>query len=103
MPTDDSFAITDAAKDAIKSLLREHKERSGKEAVPAIVWLDSNLNRHVEFESQPAIGMYDDRSKIENDIVTINGLDLVLAVADADKARFIGKTLDYQTNRFVVR
>ena len=67
------------------------------------MWIDSNLNRHIKLESHPAIGFYEDRSHIESDIVTINGLELVLAVADSDKARFIGKTLEYQNDRFVVR
>jgi len=103
MPTDDLFTITDAAKEAIRSLLRDYRDRFGREAVPAIMWVDSSLNQHLKFESHPAIGFYDERSEIESDIVTINRLELVLAVADSDKTRFIGKTLDYQNDRFVVK
>jgi hypothetical protein len=102
MPADAPFAITDQAKRRILLLSTECEARIGKGVIAAILWIDSNLNNGM-IESQPAIGFYDDRSAIEKDITIIDGLQIVIATSDEDKARFLGKTLDYENNRFLVR
>lgn len=96
------FAITDQARRRIDSLTREFEAKINKKAVVAVLWLDSALNRGL-LQSQPAIGFYDDRREIEADISIIDGLEIVLAVSEDDKVHFMGKTLDYDDSRFVIR
>ena len=101
MPADIPFAITDQAKQKILLLSAQYEAKIGKDVIAAILWIDSGLNNG-RIDSQPAIGFYDDRSAIEKDITIIDGLQIVLATSDQDKARFLGKTLDYGNNRFFV-
>jgi hypothetical protein len=96
------FSITKEATDKIRNLLKEHEGRHGITAVPAIVWVDSNLNNQIK-ESQPAIGFYSNRSEIDGQTTVVNGLELVIAVADQDRIHFRGKVLDYEGGRFVLK
>jgi hypothetical protein len=96
------FAMTDDAKRRILFLTTQYEAKIGKDAIAAILWIDSDLNNG-KVESQPAIGFYHDRSEIEKDIVVVDGLEIVLATSEYDKARFLGKTLDFEKDRFVVK
>jgi hypothetical protein len=102
MQTDVTFTITENAKRRIASVTKEYEAKIEKDVITAILWLDSNLNDGM-VESQPVVGFYHDRSEIMGDILTIDGLEIVLAISDEDNFRFQGKTLDYQDNRFVLR
>jgi hypothetical protein len=102
MKAGEIFAVSDAAKRRILSLSRQLEVKIGKSVVPAILWLDSDLNDGA-VESQPAIGFYDDRTEIEKHITEIDGIEIVLAISKDDEERFRGKTLDYVNDRFVLR
>jgi hypothetical protein len=97
-----SLTITDNAKRMIVSLTSEYEAKIQKEAIPAILWLDADLNGGI-VESQPIIGFYHDRSEIGGDILIIDGLQIVLAIPEHDNDRFHGKTLDYRDDRFVLQ
>jgi hypothetical protein len=96
------LALTENAKRMIVSLTNEYEAKIQKEAVAAILWLDADLNGGI-VESQPIIGFYHDRSEIDGDIVTIDGLQIVLAIPEQDNDRFHGKTLDYKDGRFLLQ
>lgn len=102
MSINPSFTITDQAKTKISSLLEDFTAQFGKVAVPALMWVDSDQNKQI-VESQLAIGYYDNRSEIEDDIVVIDGLELVLAFPDEYKIHFEGKMLDCIDDRLVLR
>lgn len=96
------FNITENAKRRIVSLTKEYEAKIGKDAIAAILWLDADLNAGA-VESQPAVGFYHDRSEIEQDIVTVDGLQIVLAIPEQEEVRFDGKTLDYGNQRFFLK
>jgi hypothetical protein len=102
MQTPVPFAITEQARGRIEALAKQQEAKIDKKVIVAILWLDSTLNKGL-LQSQPAIGFYDDRSEIEADISIIDGLEVVFAVAEDDKAHFLGKTLDYDDRCFVIR
>jgi hypothetical protein len=55
-------------------------------------------------ESQPAIGLYDNRDDIAPcDLLLLDGVEIAVAVAEQDMIRFQEKTLDYENGRFVLR
>ena len=102
MPKKLIFAITGAAKERIYALLDQFRIKFGKEAIPAIMWISSDLNKGI-IDSQVAIGFYDDVNDIkEDDLLVIDGLRVVVAVSEEDEARFIDKTLDYCDGRFLI-
>ena len=63
---------------------------------------DSARNKILELLADFGIGFYTDRAEIEAEIQNVDGLEIVYAVADDDKARFVGKVIDYQDG-FVLR
>ena len=82
MATNLHLSISTAAKKKIELLVDEFKGRFGNReitVVPAILWVDSRLNNE-RFQSQPAIGFYDNRGEIENDILVIDGFEVVREV-----------------------
>ena len=96
------LTITEQARDKIVAMTKELKTRVNREVIPAVLWLDSKLNEG-GFASHPTIGFYYDRSEVEGDIIVFDGLSLVLAVSDQDRAlHFEGKTLHYDGERFVL-
>jgi hypothetical protein len=102
MQTHVTFTITENAKRMIVSLTKEYEAKIKKDAIAAILWLDADLNDGM-VESQPLIGFYHDRSEIEGDILTIDGLQIALAIPEHDNVRFHGKTLDYKNDRFILQ
>jgi hypothetical protein len=96
------FAITDAAKQMIVATTEKYAATVGKPAIAAICWIDAGLNKG-KIQSQPAVAFYVDRAEIEDDITVISGLEIVLAVSDEDRARFLGRTLDFVHDRFVLK
>ena len=62
------------------------------------MWVDARLDN----PSQPAISFYDSGDDIKGDVIVVNGLQCVLAVSDADKPRFLGRTLDHRGGQFVL-
>lgn len=101
MASDIEFSIAESAKTKIRLLVADFQARRGKDAVPAIMWIDSKLNKDV-VDSRPAIGLYD-REDVADDIVIVDGLEVVLALAEHDGCHFHGKTLDYDSGRFILR
>ena len=102
MQTSALFVITDEAKRRIQFLTAQYEAKIGKNAIAAILWIDSDLNNGI-LESQPAIGFYDDRNAVRDDIITVGGLQIVLATSERDKDQFRGQTLDFENNRFFVK
>jgi hypothetical protein len=85
-------SITERAKARIEAVLAAYPTRDRRRAVPIICWT-----------GEPAIGgFYEERGEIEDQIVTISGLDVVLALLDDDAPRFHGKVLDFDGERFVL-
>src|SRR6266853_7039848 len=102
MQTNVTFSITENAKRRIVSLTKEYEAKIKKDAIAAIIWLDSDLNDGT-VESHPVIGFYHDTSEIEGDIRTVDGLQIVLAIPDHENVRFQGKSLDYENDRFILK
>jgi hypothetical protein len=97
------FFISETAKTRIAAMLCEFKAKFNKEMIPAIMWIDSALNNG-SVDSQPAVGLYDNRDDIApSDLLVIDGIEIAVAIADQDLIKFQGKTLDYETDRFVLR
>lgn len=105
MATDFRLSISEKAKKQIAVLTDGCKAKYNlDEAIPAIVWLDSELNKGVVLESEPAIGFYNDRADIAPaDLLILDGIEIALGVADEDIFRFQDKTLDYENDCFVLR
>jgi hypothetical protein len=103
MQTHVTFSITENAKRRIVSLTKEYEAKIKEDAIAAIVWLDSDLNNGIIMDSQPVIGFYHDRSEVEGDIRTVDGLQIVLAIPDHEDVRFQGKSLDYENDRFILK
>ena len=97
-----TFSVSDAARERIRANLKTYADKTGNAAIPAICWISAELNNH-KIDSQVAIGFYDDRSDIESDIIVVNGIEIVLAVADDDLFRFLGKTLDFENGYYVLK
>lgn len=91
--------IADRAKVRIEELLAQVKREDGRDAIPAIVWVDSDLNSGI-VASQAAIGFYFDREEIEADLVTVSGMEVVVCLTTEDAERFSGKILDFDGERF---
>jgi hypothetical protein len=97
------FFISDTAKRRIATMLSDFKLKFEKEAIPAIMWIDSGLNNGT-IDSQPAIGLYNNRDEIApSDLLVMDGIEIAIAVAVADIGRFQKKTLDYENRRFFLR
>ena len=103
MQTHVTFSITQNGKRRIVSLTKEYEAKIKKDAIAAIVWLDPDLNNGTTMDSQPVIGFYHDRSEIEGDIRTVDGLQIVLAIPDHENIRFQDKSLDYENDRFILK
>src|SRR5260370_3499828 len=101
MQTHVTFSITANAKRRIASLTNEYEAKIKKDAIAAIIWLDSDLNDGTA-ESQPVIGFYHDRREIEGDIRTVDGLQIVLPIPDHENVRFQDKSLDYEHDHFIL-
>jgi hypothetical protein len=102
MPTRFISGITGASKERIYELLDQFRVKFGKEAIPAIMWISSDMNNGI-IDSQPAIGFYDDVNDIkQDDLLVIDGLRIAVAVSEEDEARFLSKTLDYRDGRFLI-
>ena len=101
MPGSPPFSISAEAKGRIVLLLDQYRERFGREAIPAVMWIDSVMNNGI-IDSQPTIGFYGNIEDIKDEILTIDGLQLVLAVSDGDRDRFLGKTLNYTGEGFEI-
>jgi hypothetical protein len=85
-------SITERAKARIEAVLAAYPARDRKRAVPIICWA-----------GEPAMGgFYEERAEIEDQIVTISGLDIVLALLDDDAPQFQGKVLDFNGTAFVL-
>ncbi len=95
------LAITGNARRRICALCEELKAKIGQSAIPAIMWIDRELNPDIP-ESGVTIGFYneDQRAALGAAPATVDGFEYVLAVGQEDERRFIGKTLDYRDGRF---
>ena len=79
------LSFSNAAIENIHRLLDKFRTLFGKEATPALVWIASGLNVETIVDSQHSVGFYDNRADIkEEDIFTVDGLEIALAVADED-------------------
>jgi hypothetical protein len=97
------FLIAPSAKKRIKWLVDELKRRKGKtDVIPAIMWIDAQKNYGVGV-SGPAIGFYDNRDEIADDISVIEGFEFVLAIPPEYEPIFDGKALHYIDDSFVLK
>jgi hypothetical protein len=103
MQTNVIISITESARRRIILVTEQYEAKIQKKAIPAIIWLNSECNTGLTLDSQPVIGFYHDRSEIEREIRIIDGLEVVLAIPDNQNARFQGKLLDYENDRFLLR
>ena len=53
------------------------------------------------FAATSAMAAGDSRRDLPS-VIVVNGMQCVLAVSDADKSRFLGRTLDYRNGQFVL-
>ncbi|MDG4898605.1 hypothetical protein P9272_34370 [Mesorhizobium sp. WSM4976] len=93
--------IADSAKERILHLCAQFRRDKGDDPIPAIMWLDTDLNGG-SFPSGVIIGAYTSaqRSELGGEIRNDNGLEYVLAVADDYLPKFIGKTLSFDGNSY---
>lgn len=94
------FQLTKEAKAQLSALLQKLKRTSGRDATPGLIWIDSSLNEG-RVESGIGVGFYYDRRQIENDIVVVGDMEILLAAAEEDRDRFVGKTIDFNNGRFI--
>lgn len=96
-----NLSITQIAKDRILVMCEERRVQTGVGVIPAIMWSDTGLNRHLA-QSGICIGFYneDQREELKRDLVIFEGLEHILAVSEADKERFLNKILDFRNQRF---
>lgn len=95
------FTLTPAARDFIFAGLDEYRELKGREAIPALVWIDSDLNAG-RFPSHVGIGLFDVRAEIEDALYDAGGLEIGVAMAEHDFSRIIGQTIDYSKERGMI-
>lgn len=98
--------ISEAAKAKIEELkIRVEQETRKKPIMPAILWVDGNMNEG-RVQSQPGIGFYDDQAELDeirDHIATVSGLEVVIGFSAPDIDRFKGKILDYDGTYFFFR
>lgn len=98
------LAITDAALDHIREK-RSSLVQSGDltTCIAAICWVRQDLNTHFVLPSQPALGFYESREGITDDIVEIDGLEMLVTTTEEDRLLHLsGRTLDVIDGRLVV-
>lgn len=91
--------MTREAKAQLMALLEKHGTNLGKDSIPGFVWIDSALNQG-RIDSRVAVGFYN-RSEVEDEILIVDDLEVLLAVVEDDKIRFVGKTIDFKDGRFI--
>ncbi|RJT31903.1 hypothetical protein D3227_28120 [Mesorhizobium waimense] len=93
--------IADSAKDRIRHLCDQFRWDKGIDPIPAIMWLDTDLNGG-RFPTGVIIGAYTSAQggELSGEIRNDNGLEYVLAVADDYLPKFIGKTLSFDGNSY---
>ena len=97
------FSIAPSARRRIEWLVDELKRRKGiADVIPAIMWIDAQVNCDIEV-SGPAIGFYDDRNEIVEDISVAGGFEFVLAIPSECESIFDGKVLHYLNDSFVLK
>lgn len=103
MPNALQLSISDEAKRRITLMLHEFRAHFNKDAIPAIMWIDSPLNNGA-IESQPAIGLYDNKDDIAaGDLLFVDEMEIAIAFSEHDIIHFQEKTLDYERGRFFLR
>jgi hypothetical protein len=97
------FLIAPSAKKRIERLVDELKRTKGKsDVIPAIMWIDAQKNSNIKV-SGPAIGFYDNRDEIVEDISVMEGFEFVLAIPSEYEPIFDGKVLHYIDDSFVLK
>lgn len=97
------FLIAPSAKERIESLVDELKRKIGKsDVIPAIMWIDAEKNYAVRM-SGPAIGFYDNRDEIADDISVVEDFEFVLAIPSEYEPIFDRKVLHYIDGSFVLK
>lgn len=95
--------ISLAARREINTGLERWRPKAGGGLIPAIMWVDSELNNG-NIESGVIVGAYTaaQRSELLGEIRNDRGYEFVLAVPDHELIRFLGKTLDFAGGKFVL-
>ncbi|OCX25559.1 hypothetical protein QV13_00135 [Mesorhizobium hungaricum] len=95
--------ISAAARAQIALGLDRIKARTGVECIPAVMWVDSELNNGI-VPSGVLMGAFTEaqRNEIAHILRSDNGYEYVLSVAEEDFVRFVGKTLDYRDDNYVL-
>jgi hypothetical protein len=94
------FLIAPSARERIGWLVDEFKRKKGKsDVIPAVMWIDAEENRNIEVSS-PAIGFYDNRAEIANEISVVGDFEFVLAIPSEYEPIFDGKVLHYLSGSF---
>ncbi|TIU29641.1 MAG: hypothetical protein E5W27_03270 [Mesorhizobium sp.] len=93
--------IADSAKNRIVDLCADFRRDKGVDAIPAIMWLDGDLNDG-RFPSGVLLGAYTaaQRDEVAHGIRISNGVEYVLAVSEHDLFKFLGKTLTFDGSLF---
>ena len=96
------FSIALSARKRIESLVDELKRKKGlSDVIPAVMWLDAQETPAIK-ASCPAIGFYDNRTEIADDISVVDGFEFVLAIPTEYEPIFHGKVLHYVDGAFVL-
>ena len=95
--------ISSAARREIDAGLERLRPKAGGGLIPAIMWVDSDLNSG-NIETGVLVGAYTaaQRSELVGQISDDHGYEFVLAVPDHELIRFLGKTLDFTGGKFVL-
>jgi hypothetical protein len=97
------FLIAPSARRRIEWLVDEPKRRKGMaDVIPAVMWIDAQMNCDIE-ASGPAIGFYDNRDEIVDDISVVGGFEFVLAIPSEYEPIFDRKVLRYLNDTFVLK
>ncbi len=95
--------ISIAARHEIDAGLERLRPKAGGGLIPAIMWVDSELNNG-NIETGVIVGAYTaaQRGELVGKIRDDHGYEFVLAVPDHELMRFLGKTLDFTGGKFVL-
>jgi hypothetical protein len=97
------FSIAPSARQRIEQLVDELKRTKGlSDVIPAVSWLDARENYALR-ASGPAIGFYDNRAEIADDISVLDDFEFVLAIPTEYEPIFDGQVLHYVEGSFVLK
>lgn len=95
--------ITDKAKHVIDAACLDFKKRFGMSCIAAFVIIERKLNPQIG-DDRLSIAFYreDQRKELGDDVMLVDGIELVIAVSVQNEEIFQGRTIDIVGKSFVL-